>query len=212
MYKEALCRRQHARLLSFPTLFRCCGYAGCAVLAYALAYSSGDMWLKRRLTSAQPRAAFAYRAIAQFTEVRGRSACASRLRAILACMRPSCCGHHWSTAGAAVTHDTLLLASPQLATGPCCLCDNHPGLCAWRGTWQHTPLASPIPLSAIAFAQMTADGVTTRLWTTDSAVNALLGSRSAIGTLQVCSQHLRSADDAVVLHPHLQKPRPRTQL
>lgn len=66
VYKEPYCRRHHAAFFSFPVVFRVIGYLIVIVLAYVLAYASGDMWIKRRTDGEQPDVQFAYRAIAHF--------------------------------------------------------------------------------------------------------------------------------------------------
>lgn len=66
VYKDVLCRRQHAGVLSGAVAFRVLGYVSCVVLAYIISHASGDMWRKVKNIPVQPRVSFSSNVVAYF--------------------------------------------------------------------------------------------------------------------------------------------------
>lgn len=58
VFKEPYCRRHYARRLSLAFIARILGIIGSVVLAFVVAYSTGDFWQRTGTWQEQPRVSF----------------------------------------------------------------------------------------------------------------------------------------------------------
>lgn len=66
VYAEPFCRRHFAGRLSGASLFRLIGFLGNVVLAFVIAYSTGDFWQRTSTYQEQPRVTFTNDALVVF--------------------------------------------------------------------------------------------------------------------------------------------------
>lgn len=190
VYKDVLCRRQHAAVFSVAVALRLLGYLACVVLAYIIAHASGDMWRKVKTIPIQPNVSFSSNALAYFA-VR---AC------LLAAQYPDLylsAAHHKLSRPRMQPGQLLGRASALQVSSGCALLHLQSLLSTAPVRYKRSGSSAPHRQRPGAGANLWArlrrtrcllqaeDPAVSKIWTTSAAANQLLGSQLAVASIQV---------------------------